>query len=291
MVRFIGNIFRPPSEADSFLIQTTIGCTHNKCAFCGMYADKPKFSVRDIDDVIEDIKTGSELYPGASRAFLCDGNAMALPFEHISDILDCLNEHLPNLRRVGAYASARDINSKTEQELRELREKKLSIAYLGLESGDDEVLKKMNKGASTEEMIKAVNHAQNSGIKMSVMALLGLGGRKNWKSHAEKTAQAVNKMNPRFISFLSVMIVPGTPLERMIISNEFELPEPEEILRELRVIIGNLELDGSILRSNHASNYLPLAGTMPKDKQRLLEEIDDCIEGVTAVKLEFLRGL
>ncbi len=290
MVRYEGMVIRPPSEADSLILQITLGCSHNKCTFCGTYRDK-KFRKRPIGEVFEDIESVRPRSDMVRRVFLADGDAMMLSQKHLLPVLDKLDEEFPNLQRVGIYANARDILKKTPDELEELRGKKLSIAYIGLESGSDQVLRKVNKGATAQEQIDAVRKAQQAGIKMSVIALLGLGGRKLSEEHAKRTAWALNQMQPRFASFLTLMLVQGTELAEEYRRGEFELPGPVEMLRELRMTVQGLELEKTIFRTNHASNFLALGGTLPKDKERILAELDRALSGDAPLRPEFLRGL
>lgn len=289
-MRYEGMIIRPPSEADSYLLQITLGCSHNKCTFCGTYPDK-KFRVRPLDQILEDIALAHRHIPHTRRVFLCDGDAMLLPTNHLLKILEALNMAFPDLQRVGIYTNARDILKKTDAELSELNSHKLTIGYLGLESGNDEILKQIKKGATAADMIEAVRKAQKNGIKISVIGLIGLGGRELSREHAIDTARAVNRMNPRYFSLLTLMLVPGTPLADDYEKGRFHLPEAEDMVREIRLVVENMDSPQTIFRANHASNYAPLAGTFNKDKKRLLQEIDDYLSGKHNFRPEFLRGL
>ncbi len=289
-MRYVGNIFRPPSEADSLLLQATIGCSHNRCTFCAMYRDK-QFQVRKLDDVLEDIKSAREYYgPEVRRGFLCDGNALILPTSHLQRILNALNQAFPELQRVGVYANARDLVSKSADELGDLCARKLSIFYLGLESGSDAILEKIDKGATAAEMVAGVRHGMSAGMKSSVIYLLGLGGRKHWQENAIESATAVSQMNPNYLSALTVTVVPGTPLASQLEAGEFELPEPAEFAAELRLFLERVDVKATVFRSNHASNYVPLAGRLPKDKGRLVAELTEAIRH-HRFKPEYLRGL
>jgi radical SAM superfamily enzyme YgiQ (UPF0313 family) len=291
-MRYKGMIIRPPSEADSYLLQVTYGCSNNTCTFCPTYMDK-EFGVRPVEEVLEDIEMAGENYPLARRVFLCDGNALVLPNKKLVPILDKLSSAFTDLQRVGIYGNARDILKKSADELKELKEKKLGIIYVGLESGSDEVLRKVKKGATARQMIDSVKKAQAAGIKVSVIALLGLGGRKLSLEHAVQTGKAVSEMNPLYFSLLTLILVPGTELHAEWERGEFELLEPVEFLVEMRKMIENLEgLSGCIFRTNHASNYLPLAGRLPQDKQRLLSVIDTAIsQGEPCLRPESWRAL
>ncbi|HPZ06930.1 MAG TPA: radical SAM protein [Candidatus Eremiobacteraeota bacterium] len=282
-------VFRPPSEADSFILQITYGCSHNKCTFCGMYRNK-KFFIRPMDDIIKDITAAGKLFPGTRRVFLADGDALVLKTEILLKVLEELNKVFPQLQRVGIYGNPHGILRKDKEEIRQLKELKLGIVYLGLESGSEEILRDVNKGFTAEDMIECVRYSQEYDIKMSVIILLGLGGVKYSRLHAIKTAEALNRMEPRYLSALTLMPVGGTPLYEAVKKGDFILPKAEDLLKELRLLIENLNLKGTIFRSNHASNYLPLAGRFPKDKERLLAEIDYTIEHGNLIP-EFFRGL
>jgi radical SAM superfamily enzyme YgiQ (UPF0313 family) len=289
-MRYEGMIIRPPSEADSYLLQITYGCSHNKCAFCGTYLGA-KFRVRPMDEIMVDIALAHKHIPHTRRVFLCDGDAMILPTKNLLKILEALNMAFPDLQRVGIYTNSRDILKKDESELAELSSHKMTIGYMGLESGNDEILKRINKGATAKEMIEAVQKAQRNGIKMSVIGLIGLGGKELSNQHALDTAKAVNLMNPRYFSLLTLMIVPGTPLADDYENGKFILPEAPDMVREIRTVVANMDSEHTIFRANHASNYAPLAGTFNKDKKRLLAEIDDYLSGKYDFRPEFLRGL
>ena len=289
-MRYVGNIFRPPSEADSLLLQATIGCSHNRCTFCAMYSDK-QFRVRHLDDVLEDIAAAREYYgPDVRRVFLCDGNALILPTPHLLRILGALEEAFPELQRVGVYANARDLEAKAVEDIRELAAHKLSVFYLGLESGSDAILKQVDKGATAAEMVAGVRHGMAAGLKSSVIFLLGLGGRRLWQENAIESARAVSQMNPNYLSALTVTVAPGTPLARQLRAGEFELPEPAEFAAELRLFLEHVDVKATVFRSNHASNYVPLAGRLPKDKERMVSELTEAIRQ-HRFRPEYLRGL
>jgi radical SAM superfamily enzyme YgiQ (UPF0313 family) len=291
-MRYYGTVVRPPSEAGSYILQVTYGCSHNDCIFCCTYLDKP-FQVRPADEVMEDIAMAGRYMPDTRRVFLADGNALVLSNRRLLPILDALGETFPRLERIGIYGHAKDILHKSEEELKQLLERKLSIIYLGMESGNDEVLRRAKKGATAQENIDAVRRAQAAGIAVSVIAILGLGGVQMWREHAVDTGRGVSAMDPAYFSLLTLMVVPGTELHRLVASGEFLVPEPMEMLQEMRVIIQNIEgVSHCVFRTNHASNYLPLAGTLPEDKERLLLTIDRALaEGESVLRPEFLRAL
>jgi radical SAM superfamily enzyme YgiQ (UPF0313 family) len=290
-VRYVEPVFRPPSEADSFLLQVTLGCSHNRCTFCAMYGLKT-FRVRPEAEIRADIIMARRaLGSGVRRAFLCDGDAFVLSPRRIRRTLDLLHTAWPNLGRVGSYANARDVMKKSPEDLRMLRENGLGILYFGLESGDPEVLREVDKGATPDQIIAAVRKAEEAGIKTSVMVLIGLAGRDGSEQHARRSAEVASRMNPRFLSFLTVTPVPGTPFGDAVERGEIGLLDPDETLREIRMIVEGLDLRGTVFRCNHASNYLPLRGRLPQDKARLLVEIDAGLSGDTPLRPEFLRGL
>jgi radical SAM superfamily enzyme YgiQ (UPF0313 family) len=291
-MRYYGTVIRPPSEANSYILQITYGCSHNKCTFCPTYLDKP-FKVRPAKQVFEDIHAANYALPETRRVFLADGNAMVLPTRQLLPILEALNTGFPELQRISTYANALDILGKTADELKALFDKKLTLIYTGLESGSTKVLKRVNKGATAQEIIEAVLKAQSIGFKVSVIGLLGLGGRDLGQEHARETGKAVSIMSPRFFSLLTLMIVPGTVLYEQKHKGQFALPRPLELLREMRMIIEHIDVkSGCIFRTNHASNYLALQGRLDRDKHNLLKTIDAALEqGETGLRPEYLRGL
>jgi radical SAM superfamily enzyme YgiQ (UPF0313 family) len=291
-MRYHGTVIRPPSEAKSYILQVTYGCSHDRCTFCGTYLDKP-FRPRETSQVLEDIRSAGLMIPDTRRVFLADGDALALSTDRLSRILDVLRETFPNLERVGIYANAQNILQKSTSDLQTLHEKGLGIVYLGLESGSDEVLVRIEKGATSAEMISAVNKAKAIGLLVAVIGILGLAGPQGSVQHAQMTGRAVGQMDPDYFSMLTLMLVPGTQLHREWEAGTFQLLKPEEMLAELRHVIQNLDgLTRCVFRTNHASNYLPLRGTLPEDKVRLLETLDTALaQGRDALRPEAWRGL
>ncbi|MDD5529282.1 MAG: radical SAM protein [bacterium] len=291
-MKYKGMVIRPPSEAESFILQVTYGCSHNKCSFCPTYLNKP-FQVREMDGILKDIKEVQIDMPYIRRVFLADGNAMVLSNEKLIPILDALNSGFPKLQRIGTYANADDILRKTNKELKDLVQKKLSMIYIGLESGNNKVLERIRKGTTVESMIEAVQKAQNAGFKVSVIGLLGLGGTELWEEHAIDTGKAITAMQPLYFSLLTLMIVKGTALYTEWKDKKFVLPEPVDMIKEMRLIIETVNVSsGCIFRTNHASNYLPLSGRFPNDKEKFLRDIDLVIkEGGESLKPEWGRGL
>jgi radical SAM superfamily enzyme YgiQ (UPF0313 family) len=250
------------------------------------------FRVRPEAEIRADIILARKvLGAGVRRAFLCDGDAFVLSPRRIARTLDLLRTAWPSLGRVGSYANARDVLKKSPEDLRKLKEKGLGILYFGLESGDPDVLERVDKGATPDQIMEAVRRAEEAGIKTSVMVLIGLAGRDGSERHARRSAEVVNRMHPRFLSFLTVTPVPGTPFGDAVECGEIGLLDPDETLREIRTMVANLDLRGTVFRCNHASNYLPLRGRLPQDRERLLAEIDAGLSGDTPLRPEFLRGL
>ncbi len=277
-MRYIGNIFRPPSEGRSYILQCTVGCSHNRCTFCAMYIDK-KYHVRSMEDIKTDIRMAKEYYGDLEKVFLADGDALAMDTPDLLEILETLYKAFPSLKHVGIYASPDTILEKELSELTALRAAGLTIAYLGVETGDPELLKDIRKGVTYEEMVEAGRKIRQAGILLSVTILLGLAGRTpKAAEHARNTARILNDINPDYIGALTLMLVPRTQLYRRMEKGEFELPGPFEILDELRIIMEGLNVQETEFRSNHASNYLPIKGRLPRDKQKILDYINDIIK-------------
>ena len=289
-MRYLEPVFRPPSEASSYILQVTYGCSHNACTFCGMYRTK-RFTVRPFDEVREDIEQVARRYPGIRRVFLADGDAMILKTDKLIAILDELGKAFVRLDRVGIYADARGINSKTGQELLELRERKLGIVYLGLESGNEDVLKSVVKGVTAGEMTESVHRAKGAGIKTSVIALLGLAGKALSEAHAADTARVISAMSPDYFSALTLTLVPGTDLAEEAQRGDFQMLTPEESLEELYRMVEPISVSRAVVfRTNHASNYVTLKGTLPDDKSAVLDKIRWAIEH-KVLRPEWMRGL
>jgi radical SAM superfamily enzyme YgiQ (UPF0313 family) len=290
MLAYDAPVFRPPSEADSLILQVTLGCSHNECTFCSMYRTK-RFRAKPVAEVRAEIADARRLLgPEVRKVFLADGDAMCLAPERLAAILDALGEAFPRLRRVGIYANARDLLRKSAEELGELRRRKLAIVYLGLESGDDATLADIRKGASADQMVEAVRRANAAGFSTSVMVLVGLAGRERSVAHARLSAEAVNRMEPSFTALLTYTPVPGSPLFERIERGELELPGPVESLQEIREFVRGLTC-ATYFTCNHASNYLPLTGRLPSARRDLLALLDAAIAGRVPLKPEFLRGL
>jgi len=260
-------LFRPPAEANSLIFQVAYGCPWNKCRFCMMYKSV-RYSQRSMDENSAEIADAAKCYPGTRRIFLADGDVMALSFEDLHKILLQLNECFPRLARVNIYANASSILAKSREELCELRKLKLNTLYLGLESGDDEVLSLICKNDNAENMVNAVKKGQESGLKCSVMALLGVGGKALSAKHAEETAKVLNKMQPRLLSILRFIEVAGCKM-----FDGYKALSESEAVEELYNIVNRLELERTVFTANHASNPVPLKGRFPHDKSALLSHI------------------
>lgn len=269
-------LFRPPAEADSLILQIDEGCPYNRCTFCGMYRDV-RYRRKTLTEIQSIIEQESADHPWTRRVFLADGDVMRRSFEDLQFILAELAEHLPNLARVNAYATGNAIIEKTDAQLRDLHSMKLSTLYMGLESGDEDTLRKVNKAETTEVMIEACNRAQGCGLKMSVMFLLGLGGMDRSREHAEGTALALNRMQPRLLSALRVVPVPGTELFEDVSAGRFMQLTEYDIVRELRSVISLLDLNNTVFRANHSSNVVPIEARFPRDKSKLLADLDEIL--------------
>lgn len=289
-MHYEGNCIRPPSEAMSILIQVTLGCSHNKCTFCGTYKDK-RFTIKDDRVIMSDILFASKYMRRQDRVFLMDGDALIMPQKRLVWILERIREHLPWVKRVGAYANAKSIRMKSPEELNELKDLGLSILYLGVESGDPDTLKAICKGTGPQNLIDMGRKVKQSGMKLSVTVLLGIAGRQRSLEHARATGALLSDMDPDYIGALTVMLIPGTPLYADFKRGAFELPTETELLLELREMIAHTDLTRGLFFSNHASNYLPVRARLPRGKQDALDLIDRALKGEVGLKPEWMRAL
>ncbi len=289
-MHYEGNIILPPSEANSILLQVTVGCSHNKCTFCGTYSGE-SFKIKQDAIINEDIAFGAQYCKRQRRVFLCDGDALIVPMPRLLSILTAIEKELPWVIRVGAYANAKSLKMKTVEELQELRKHGLGILYMGLESGDDITLKKIKKGASSKTLIEMGCKAKYAGIKLSLTVLLGLAGRSRSCQHAEATGHALSAIDPDYIGALSLMLIPGTPLNQAYEDGVFPLLSSVEMLRELRAMIAATNLSRGLFHANHASNYLPIRARLPKEKTSTIELIDKALAGGIALRPEWARAL
>jgi radical SAM superfamily enzyme YgiQ (UPF0313 family) len=289
-MRYEGKLYRPPSEADAYIVQATIGCSWNHCTYCDMYREK-SFRVRDLSETLADLDAAARAFgPRVEKVFVADGDALVLPMGHWRAILATARKCFPKLRRVSCYAMAQNVTEKSDAELVELREAGLTTLYIGPESGDDVTLKKIAKGADAAEHVAAARRARAAGMTLSVIALLGIAGDRG-DEHARATARLVTEMDPAFFAALTVTVVPGTPLARLRTTGRFEVPPVPDLLRELRTIVDLARPTEALFRTNHASNHLPLAGRLPHDREAIVEAIDAALEGRIRLRPEAFRGL
>jgi radical SAM superfamily enzyme YgiQ (UPF0313 family) len=288
-MHYEGFIIRPPSEADSLLLQVTLGCSHNKCTFCGAYKEK-RFTIKEDAIIDADIDYSSTNLGFFRRVFLIDGDALIIPQERLARILLRIREKMPWIHRVGIYANARGILRKTEGELAQLRDLGLGIVYFSLESGDAQVLQNVRKGHTPERMIEAGRKIRAAGMKLSAMVILGLAGREKSLEHARATGEALSAIDPNYVGVLTLMIYPGTPLAAQVKEGEFELLTPHEMLKELREMLFHTNMTRGLFFANHASNYLPLKVKMPADKQKAMQSLESALRGQTALRPEWMRG-
>ena len=290
-MNYEGEVIRPPSEANSLLLQVTVGCSHNKCIFCPAYKSK-KFRIKSLDEIQEDMSEAS-LYSSIEKVFLCDGDALIIPQERMVQILNLIEIHMKGVKRVGTYANAKSILRKTVDDLIQLREHGLKIAYLGIETGNDELLRKTKKGVASEEMIQAGHRIKEAGIILSATIILGIGGIEKSIEHAFDTARILTKIDPEYASALTLMLVPGTPLYSDYISGNFVMPDKFGLLKELGIVVENSNLTNCYFTSNHASNYLPINARLPLEKRKTVNMIHNIIKirNIKRLRPEHLRGL
>lgn len=289
-MHYEGMIIRPPSEADSILLQVTVGCSHNKCTFCGTYKGV-RFRIKDQDIIDRDIAYAARHFPFLRRVFLTDGDALIVPQPRLVDILQKIRRSMPWIQRVGLYGNAKSILRKTPQELAELRELGLGIVYLGVESGDPETLRAIRKGVSRERLIEAGQRVREAGLKLSVTVLLGIAGRDRSLSHAQATGSLITAMDPHYVGALTLMVLPNTELGDQVRRGTFSLLTPLELLAELREMLAHTHMSRGLFLSNHASNYLPIKVKMPSDKAKGLALIDAAINQQVPLKPEWMRAL
>lgn len=290
-MRYEGNIFRPPSEAYSLIVQVTIGCAHNDCTFCSMFKDK-QFRVRKMSEIMEDLEDARNQYSRVSRIFLADGDALVLSDENLIAILDKINELFPECERVGIYGSPQDVLRKNVDSLKAFKEKGLGIVYIGAESGSDRVLDEIKKGASAQQITEAVRLIESSGLQSSVTFISGLSGATGWEEHAVSTGEMISKMEPSYVGLLTLMVEPGAPIFDDINNGKFELLPALGVIDETIMLIENINVTKDcVFRSNHASNYFSLKGTLPRDKQALLDQLHLAKDKAGMLKEERYRRL
>jgi radical SAM superfamily enzyme YgiQ (UPF0313 family) len=290
-VRYEGRIYRPPSEADAFILQATIGCSWNHCTYCDMYRDKT-FRVRPLDEILADVEAAKRaLGDRVEKVFVADGDALVMDLDRWEPILRACREAFPRLRRVSAYATAMTLLGKTEAELARLRAMGLDLLYIGPESGDDATLKRIAKGATYADHVEAARRAHAANMRLSAIFLLGVAGVERSQEHAEASARLATEMDPAFVSLLTLTVVPSTPLATLRDKGRFDLPTVHRMLEELRSFVALARPTRAVFRSNHASNYLPLGGHLPDDRDRILEVVDRALAGGVLLRPEWARGL
>lgn len=275
-MRYEGRIFRPPSEGRSYILQATIGCKHNVCAFCDMYKEK-QFRVRRLEDIFEDIEQAKQAGYRPRRVFIADGDALSIDAPVLKQILERIQDTFKSCERIGIYATAQDIIEKGQDQMKMLAQNGLGIVYIGLESGSNAILKKMRKGVRAEQMIEAAQIAKSAGVKVSVTAISGLGGRAYWKEHAVETGKVLSAMNPDYIGLLTLMLGSGTQVYKWVQEGDFEILKPEEVLAETKLLVEQLDVTACVFRSNHASNYVNLSAQLPNEKSQVLSQLDQAI--------------
>ncbi len=292
VIQYEGRLYRPPSEAGSLILQATLGCSYNECSFCGMYRDK-RFRVRPFEELAREIEWAAAHLAPVRKVFLADGDALMAKSSFLARVLEHLRLRLPNLARVSCYASPQALAVRGVEEMARLRELGLKLYYLGIESGHDEVLARLVKGVDAAEMVRVARKAGAAGVQLSTMILLGAGGRALSREHAIASARVVNAIQPRFVSTLVMTPVEDTPLFEQARRGEVDELSPVELAAELRAFLSELELEGTILRSNHASNFLALAGNLPRDRAALLAILDRALADPAHAPFrpEWARGL
>ncbi|MCL2390146.1 MAG: radical SAM protein [Endomicrobia bacterium] len=291
-LNYEGTVIRPPSEANSLIFQITLGCSDNSCIFCPAYKDKP-FRIKPLDVIFKEIDFASNKYPGVRKVFLADGDALIMPQNQLIAVFDRILEKFKEVRRISLYASNKSVAAKSVEELKELKKRKMSVAYIGFETGDSVVYKMISKYGCPEDNVKSVNKFKEASIKSNVTVILGLGGKKHTYAHAVNTAKILNESKPEQIAALTLMVAKNTPLFEMIKKGEFEPLDDFESLEELKIILEHLEDFPCLFFSNHASNYVPIEARLPKDKEKTLKILNDILKrkDKSDLKPDFLRGL
>lgn len=289
MLEYEGRVFRPPSEAYSLIIQVTIGCSHNQCTFCDMYKEK-QFRVRSLEEVKRDFDQARRMYRRVDRIFLADGDALMCRAEHMAEILRYIKQVFPECERVASYGSPASILVKKQEELDLLHALGLEMIYLGLESGADEVLRRINKGETADEIVRAGLMVKQAGMKLSVTCIAGLGSLELSQEHAIETAAALSRMKPEFVGLLTLLFELETPLMRDWQAGKFYLMNPIEIAQETLVLLEHIDAEGTVFRANHASNYVNLAGTLNRDRETMCARLRQALDGKVRFREERFRA-
>ncbi len=291
-MKYEGSIYRPPSEADSLILQVTIGCSHNKCTFCGSFKEK-KFRVKSYEEVKEDVEEAKAYAKYITKVFIADGDALIIPQKRLIPIVELIKDSFPKLERIGVYGNTKSILKKSVEELKALKDLGVGIIYLGVESGDQVILDRVCKGTTLDKTAEAAKKVKDAGIILSVTVLLGLGGIERSRIHAEETGKFLSRIDPDYAGALSVIVVPGTPLAEEVRKGTFKVPDPYQLLDELAVMIENINATHLFFASNHASNYLPVKAWLPEDKEKTLKAIRHVLsrKDPSMLRPEFLRAL
>lgn len=291
-MKYEGAIYRPPSEAYSLILQVTVGCSHNKCTFCGSFKDK-KFRVKSFEEIREDVEEAKQYARYVKKVFLADGDALIIPQKRLLPIVELVKESFPKLERIGVYGNVKSILKKPVEDLKRLRELGVGILYLGVESGDQVTLDRICKGTTLEKTEQAAARVKEAGITLSVTVLLGVGGIERSSIHAEETGRFLSRIDPDFIGALSIIVVPGTRLADEVEKGVFKVPDPYILLEELAIMIQNTNVTHSFFAANHASNYLPIKVWLPEEKDRAVQAIREVLSrrDPALLRPEFLRAL
>ena len=289
-MNYEGNIIRPPSEAHSIILQVSVGCSHNKCTFCGAYKGV-RFRIKDSATIDEDISFAARYCKQQKRVFIGDGDALIIPIDRLVDIFSSIRENLPWVNRISLYGNAKSILRKNNEELTRLKNLGLDRLYMGLESGHDPTLKNIRKGVSAEQMIEAAGMVREAGLFLSVTVLLGIAGIAHSEIHASESGRVLTEMKPNQIAALTLMLLENTPLYEEAVAGTFQLPDQKMLLAELKTMVKSINLDRVQFQANHASNYLPISGRLLKDKIRILQTIEDGLAGRQHLKAEYQRAL
>ena len=289
-MHYEGNIIRPPSEADSIILQVSVGCSHNKCTFCGAYKGV-RFRIKDAATVNDDIAFAARYCKKQKRVFLADGDALIIPTPRLVEIFSAVRQNLPWVNRISLYGNTKSILRKSIEELKRLKELGLHRVYMGLESGHDPTLKNIRKGVNAEQMIAAAEMVRDAGLFLSVTVLLGIAGLSQSQLHARETGRVLTSMRPNQIAALTLMLLENTPLYNEVRAGIFQLPDQKMLLEELKILVQSITLERVQFQANHASNYLPISGRLAKDKEKILQLIEDGLAGRQNLKAEYLRAL
>jgi radical SAM superfamily enzyme YgiQ (UPF0313 family) len=291
-MKYEGMIYRPPSEAESLILQVTIGCSHNKCTFCSSFKDK-KFRLRSFDEVKKDVEESKQYAKYIKRVFIADGDALIIPQKRLVPIIELIKDAFPKLERIGLYGNAKSILKKSVDELKHLKELGIGIIYLGIETGDQVILDRVCKGTLLDKTAEAAKRVKDAGIILSVTVLLGIGGVERSSIHAEETGKFLTRIQPDYAGALSVIVVPGTQLAEEMKQGTFKVPDPYMLLEELEKMISNIDADHMYFASNHASNYLPVKGWLPEEKEKILKAIKYVLQqkDPSMLRPEYMRAL